>query len=79
MHAGFFGWGGTPSVWGSFLEGRDKIFLLGEALKFVVIFQNFAVKLFKTWKVWKNSRKNAKFLRKVAFFEHAVWKIRNII
>ena len=49
--------------WGLFFEGGDKILLLGEALKFGVIFQKIALKLL-------NLRKNAKFSRTFVFCAH---------
>ena len=60
MHAGIFG---PPTVWRrQMFEGRDKISLLGEGLKFQGILQKIALKLLKLWKnVEKISEKNTKF------------------
>ena len=81
MHEGFFGWGGPPSVWrDSLFEGRDNILLLGKALKFGVIFQKFALKLLKIWKIMeKLSEEKQNFQEKFRFFARAVGKIRIII
>ena len=54
---------------GPFLEGRDQIFLLGEALKFGGIFQRFALKLLKLL-----SRKFLKNLMKFFYFLSAEWE-----
>ena len=69
ISAGFFGRGGRANVWGQFFGGRVRILLLSETLKFGVIFQKFALKLFKTF------QKNAIFL----FLFLAVRKIKIII
>ena len=53
--------------WDPFFEGRDKILLLGEALKFAVIFQKFAFKLLKYEHYGKHFRKIANFLKNFIF------------
>ena len=44
--------------WGPIFEVRNKILLLGKSLKFRVIFQQYALKLIKIWKIiekiWEN-------------------------
>ena len=52
---------------GPFFEGRDKILVLGEALKFGEIFKKFALKLLKYEKLWRN----------FSFFARGVGKNKN--
>ena len=44
---------GVSLMFGPFVDGRDKIFLLGEALNFGVIFQKFALKHEKLWQTFR--------------------------
>ena len=51
IYAGFFGWGGRPKGWGPTFQGRNEILLPGKTIKFGVIFQKYALKLIKIWKI----------------------------
>ena len=67
MHAGFFGWGGSAKCFGCpFFEGLDKIFLIGEALKFGE-FSQICSKIILKWKLWRKFETNAQFSRKFRF------------
>ena len=63
--------------WGPFFEGRDKILLLGKALKFGVIFLKFAVINKNMDNSGENLEKMQRFLRKITFFARAVGKNKN--
>ena len=57
IYAGFIGWGGPPNVFGGpIFRGWNEILLLGKALKFGVIFQKYALKLIKIWKIIEKIR-----------------------
>ena len=61
-----------------FIEGRDKILLLGEAVKFDVTFQKCALKLFKISKIIEKLQKKAKFSRDLSCFcSHSLRTNRN--
>ena len=68
---------------GPIFRGCNEILLLGKALKFGVIFQKYALKFIKNWKILRKFEKNAKFseniliLGQTNFF--SMGKIRNII
>ena len=52
MHGGFIGWGGPANVRGDpIFDGRYDFLLLGKALQSGVIFQKYALKLAKIWKI----------------------------
>ena len=59
---------------GPFFESRDKILLLGKALKFGVIFQKLALKLFKLCKIMETMQN---FHENVRFFARAEGKYKN--
>ena len=80
MQAAFFGWRGLVKCFGVLFEGRDRILLLGKALKFGLILQNFALKLLKIWNfLEKIPEKMKNFHLKFSFFARDVGKIRIII
>ena len=57
--------GGPQNVWGGpIFRGWNEILLFGKALKFGVIFQNFALKLIKICKIIGTIREKCKFLGK---------------
>ena len=68
---------GPPNAYGSVFRGRNKILLVGEALKcFCGIFQKFALKLLKRLKyVRRFQRKFRNFRDKLLFFACCVGKI----
>ena len=53
--------GGPPNVGSPIFEGRNEILLLGKALQVGVIFQKYALKLIKFWKIIEKNRENAIF------------------
>ena len=46
---------------GPIFEGRNENVLFGKALKFMVIFQKYAAKLIKIWKIIEKIREKWKF------------------
>ena len=63
IYGGFFGLIGPPTkcLGGPIFEGRNEILLLGKALKFGVIFQIYALKLIKIWKIIEKIREKYYF------------------
>ena len=54
--------GVPPNVRGPIFDGRNEILLLCKALKFGVIFQKYAFKLIKIWKIIEKKCKSEKIL-----------------
>ena len=65
--------------WGTIFEGRNEILLLGKALKFGVIFQKYALKLIKIWKIIENIREKMQISPNFLIFWRNYGVIRNII
>ena len=63
ISAGFFGWEGSTTCLGRpIFGGWNEILLLGNALKFGVIFQKYSLKLIlENWKIIEKIRENAIF------------------
>ena len=60
--------------WGPILEGRNEILLLGKALKLRVIFQKFALKLIKIWKIIEKIREKFKLFQIFYNFLAGLWE-----
>ena len=60
--------GGPPNVWGPIFEGRNEMLLLGKALKFVVNFKKYALKLIKIRKIIEKIREKMQIFRKTFSF-----------
>ena len=71
--------GGRQMFDGPFFEGRDKILILGKALKFVVIFQKFALKLLNIRKITEKISEKCKFFKIIFIFCAVLGKIKIII
>ena len=76
MDAEFLVEGVGQMFWSPFIEGRDKILLLGEALKFGVILQRLALNLLKIWKIMKKNLEKI-FPKFFLFLTHAVGHNKN--
>ena len=53
---------------GPILEGRKEILLLDKALKFELIFQKYALKLIKIWKIIEKIREKMQIFPKNLIF-----------
>ena len=57
--------GGPQNVWGGpIFRGCNEFLLLGKALKFGIIFQKYALKLIKIWKIIEKIREKNQIFRK---------------
>ena len=66
MHAGFSVWGGSANGWGGpIFRGWNEILLLGKGLKFGGIFQKYALKLIKIWKINEKIREKMQIFQKM--------------
>ena len=67
---------GPVNVWrGPIFEGLHEISLLAKALKFGVIFQKYAFKLIKIWKIIEKIREwNVKFSPKIFNLWARLWE-----
>ena len=61
--------GCPPNVWrGPIFGGRNENFFMGKSLKFGVIFQKYALKLIKLWKIIEKIREKCKFFQLLKIF-----------
>ena len=73
IYSGFFGWRGSRKcLRGPIFRGWKDMLPLGKALKFGVIFQEYALKLIKNWKILRNFEKNASFSENFLIFGPAI-------
>ena len=57
---------------GPIFRGLNEILQLGKALKFGVIFQKYALKLIKNWKINEEIREKCKFSEKFLILGRAI-------
>ena len=72
MHVGFFGWWVRQMFGGSDFSRVEQILLQGKDLKFGVIFQKYALKLIKIWKITEKIREKCKISQNCLIFWQAI-------
>ena len=67
--------GSSKGFWGGpIFEGRNENLRFGKALQFGVIFQKYALKLIKIWKIIENLRENANFSESFFDYPEGPWE-----
>ena len=79
MHAGFFGWGGPPNVWGYVFWWSGQNFPIGRSPEIRGNFSKCALKLLKIWKIMEKYFRKMQNFYENSFFARLWRKIRIII